>query len=236
VQPTSSQILNRYISYLRSPEFMPALKRLAPPPWWTYIVALLTFMTIGLPITLYQIFRIVTHRRRCRREMIEVAERSVPVMTYPLMVNHSLREQPGSIAPGSVIGSFDPKANETVEFLATLAERIALIGPGDATTPDEQVAERMMADEVYVPFRRRRLPLGMTGGREVYAFDLMILGDYFPSGTVEVPMIPCVSRANRAELGPACGSAQPSESSVGVNSNEPNRDGASRPIARIVTR
>ena len=67
-----------------------------------------------------------------------------------------------------------------MEFLATLAERIALIGLGDATTPDEQEAERLMADEAYVPFRRRRLPLGMTGGREVYAFDLMILGDYLP--------------------------------------------------------
>jgi hypothetical protein len=166
VRPTTTQILSRYIAFLRSPEFKPALTRLAPP-WWRYIVALLTFMTtIEFPITIYQIFRIVTHRRRCRREMSEVAKRSVPVMTYPLMVNHSLREQPGSIAPGLVIVSFDPKANETVEFLATLAERIALIGLGDATTPDEQETERMMADEVYVPFRRRRLPLGMTSGND----------------------------------------------------------------------
>jgi hypothetical protein len=66
------------------------------------------------------------------------------------------------------------------------------------TTPDEREAAELMADEVFTPSRRRLLPLGMTGGLAVYAFDPMIVGGYLPSGTLEFPMIPCV-----AEPGPS---------------------------------
>lgn len=194
-----SEILKRYVDYLESAEFTPTLKRLTSPPAWRYLAAFVAFMTtIGIPIAIYQVYKIATHRKRRRKEILDVARRSRPLVTYPLMVNRDLLTRPGSIAPGLVVGSFDPKANETVEFMATLAEKVAWLGLGEAQTPDERQAAELMEDEAFVPSRRRRLPGGLTGGREVYAFDLMILGDYLPSGTVEVPMIPCV-----AEPGPA---------------------------------
>jgi len=194
LKPVEQEIHQRFVQYLESKDFNPFLKRLERPPLWRYLVAFLTFMTtVGIPITLYQIYKILTHRGRRRRELIAWAKGARPLMTYGLMVNSQLRSRPGTIAPGLVIGSFDPEANVTAEFMVDLAERIFDLSLADPTTPEEQAAHALMSDEVYVPGRRRLLPMALTQGREVYAFDLIIVGDYQPNGIVEAPMIPCLA-------------------------------------------
>lgn len=194
MKPIESEVRERYLRYLESPDFTPVLKRLERPPIWRYVAAFLAFMTtVGIPFTLYQVYRILTHRKRRRRELIAWAEDAVPLMTYGLMHNTALGSRPGTIAPGLVIGSFDPKANATAGFMTDLAGKILELSLDEPTTPEARQVHELMSDMIYVPDRRRLLPKTLTQGREVYSFDLMMVGDYQPGGTIEVPLFPCMA-------------------------------------------
>jgi hypothetical protein len=194
LKPVESEIRQRFVQFLESKEFKPFLKRLERPPIWRYVAGFLAFMTtVGIPFTLYQAYRILTHRKRRRRELIAWAKGAVPVMTYGLMHNTALGSRPGVVAPGLVIGSFDPEANVTTEYMVDLAEKIFELSLAEPTTPEERQIHELMSDMAYVEDRRRLLPRGLTGGREVYAFDLMMVGDYQPNGVVETPLFPCLA-------------------------------------------
>lgn len=194
MKPIEREVRERYVRYLESPEFGPFLKKLERPPVWRYVAAFLAFMTtVGIPFTLYQVYRIATHRKRRRRELIAWARDAVPLMTYGLMHNTALGSRPGVVAPGLVIGSFEPEANATTEFMVDLAGKIFSLSLEEPSTPVHRQVDDLMSDMMYVPDRRRLLPKELTDGREVYAFDLMMVGDYQPTGTVEMPLFPCLA-------------------------------------------
>ncbi len=194
-----AEIRTKYLAYLNSPQFDRYLTPLAGRPYWRLALAVAACMTtIGIPIGIVQLYRYLRRGSALRKAMNQAAARSVPLITYPLMVNSQLLRTPGTIAPGLVVGSFDPEANTSVSFMTDVVHRVYEIELAGAKTPQEAEVERMMANVAYWQSRRRRLPPELTEGREVYAFDLMIVGDFLPSGLVTIPMIPCL-----AEPGPA---------------------------------
>jgi hypothetical protein len=77
--------------------------------------------------------------------------------------------------------------------MINLGKRIFSIEFQDSRNADEEAIVRLMEDQIYVPYRRRLLPTSLTSGREVYAFDLLGVGEFLPSGTVETPLIPCMA-------------------------------------------
>jgi hypothetical protein len=65
---------------------------------------------------------------------------------------------------------------------------------GPDSEEEEALREALrLGDDDYQEGRRRQVPAEATGGAEVYAFDLMVLSDWLPTDTLELPMIPCVA-------------------------------------------
>jgi len=192
-RPSPQQIHERYLEYLNSPAFTPILRRIAGRAWGHTIMAAVTAMgVVTVPISLHHAYKMLTHARRRRKEMIEVAKLARPIITYPLMVNSVLNSTPGSIAPGMVIGSFQPRARQDAEYWLELATKLSFFDPEDARTPEEERAARWLNDQTYVESRRLLLPMSLTDGCEVYAFHLRIVGDFLP-GRVAAAEIPCVA-------------------------------------------
>ena len=193
-RPSDEKIIGRYVEYLKSRKFNPVLQKIAGTPYGRVIVTLIAAMTgVGAPIAVVQGWKVLTHRRRWRKSMIAVAEAGRPIMTFPLMVNSALTRFPGAVAPGTVIGSFESKPELKMEYWKDLALKLMFLDPESVETPEEKQAARWLQDERYVESRRLRLPTSLTGGHEVYAFHLKVVGDYFPSGLADLPMIPCVA-------------------------------------------
>ena len=130
-------------------------------------------------------------RKRIRQEMISAAERSVPVMTYPVMANRVLMQQKGTVAPALTIATFD--VDVTLEEMTTLAKIMIMISHQDVSHESKVAVIKMFEDVDYTPGRRRIVPEDVTGGRRVYALDLMVISDYLPTDTLKVPLIPCMA-------------------------------------------
>jgi len=130
-------------------------------------------------------------RKRIRQELIAAAERSVPVMAYPIMVNQMLLTRKGAVAPALTIASFEPDVKN--DEMAEIVGKLRMIAFAEASYESKRAVLKMLKDEEYTPGRRRAIPDDLTGGRRVYAFDLMMFGDYLPTDTLKVPLVPCLA-------------------------------------------
>src|SRR5215213_10054831 len=92
-----------YVEFLRSKRFDPYFRRLHRPPRWRYILAvpmILSLAGVGIGLGLIASAWISNRKRaRIRRDLIEAAGRSVPIMAFPVMVNSALLKQKGAVAP-----------------------------------------------------------------------------------------------------------------------------------------
>jgi hypothetical protein len=193
-RPKDEKIVERYLEYLNSSKFNPVLQKLAGTPYGRVLLTLIAAASgIGAPIAVIQGWKVLTHRGRWRKSMIAAARSGRPIMTFPLMVNSALTRMPGAVAPGMVIGSFESNPEQTTEYWMNLAQKLMVLAPQSVESPEEKQAVQWLNDESYVESRRIRLPTSLTGGYVVYAFHLKLVGDYFPSGLVDIPMIPCIA-------------------------------------------
>lgn len=188
-------IREAYVQFLRSREFDASFRKLHRPPRWRYILAvpmIASLAGVGLGLGLIASAWLTNRKRkRIRREMIAAAERSVPVMAYPLMANRALMGRKGTVAPALTIGTFETDASH--EEMVSLARKMLMVAHQDVSRESALAVIKMFDDEQYTPGRRRVVPEDLTGGRRVYAFDLMLIGDYLPTETLEIPMVPCVA-------------------------------------------
>ena len=193
-------IRDAYVDYLRSREFDAVFRRLHRPPRWRYILAvpmIVSLAGVGVGLGLIASAWLTNRKRkRIRQAMIAAAERSVPVMAFPLMANRALMSRKGTVAPALVIATFD--ADAITHEMADLATRMLMVDPETVSRESVMAVESLFEDERYTPGRRRAVPEDVTGGRRVYAFDLMIIGDYLPTETLQFPLIPCVAEPGDA--------------------------------------
>ncbi|WP_165243504.1 hypothetical protein [Paludisphaera soli] len=193
-RPSDAKILEDYLRFLESTAFKPTLRKLAGRPWYHIVMGVISAATtIGIPIALYHLYRILTHKKRVRKGLIAVAKAARPITTHPLMVNSALTSVPGTVAPGMVIGSFQPRARQDAEYWLDLAVKLSFLSPEVVETPEEKAAARWLSDEGYVESRRLCLPMSLTDGCEVFAFHVMIPGDYFTGGLFKAGELPCVA-------------------------------------------
>lgn len=113
------------------------------------------------------------------------------------MANSALMTRKGTIAPALVIGTFEKDV--TTGEMASLAKRMMLIELEDVSRESTLAVSNMFENVQCTPGRRRVLPEDLTGGRRVYAFDLMMIGDYLPTDTLEAPLIPSVAEPGESE-------------------------------------
>lgn len=193
-RPSDEKIVERYLEYLSSRKFNPVLKKLAGTPYGHVFVTFVSAMSgVGAPFAVYHGWKVLTHRKRRRREMIAVAKAARPIKTYPVMVNTLLTRTLGTIAPGLVIGSFKPRVAQDDEYWLDLMAKFAFLDPNSMETAEEKGAVAWMQDERYVESRRLRLPRSLTGGHDVYAFSVMLVGDHFRGGIVDGHDIHCMA-------------------------------------------
>jgi hypothetical protein len=127
------------------------------------------------------------------RDAVAFAERAVPVMAVPLMVNSILRRPGTERAPGLFLISFDDRAG--VDFMADVAVRVGLARRRTMSPDDRAFCRALMRDEDYRIYRRRKLPPTLTDGVEVYAVDLaisplLLAGRHIPN---HMPLVPCMA-------------------------------------------
>jgi hypothetical protein len=130
-------------------------------------------------------------RYRVAQAFAELAE---PVMAYPLMVNRMLRRPGDDPAPGLFLICLGPQG-ESIGFMSDLAVKVGEADDPGMSAEDRAFCEALLADEDYVPFRRRRLPASITGGVEVFAVDVFIMPELLKDRHIsdEMPLVPCMA-------------------------------------------
>jgi|GEM_PF-2345217 len=186
---------NCYVEYLRSKMFDRHFDRLHPPPRWRYVLAIPLILSVGAAAIgvglLASAWRDGRTRKRVRQQLIEEAGRSVPITTFPLIANSALMRQKGAIAPARVIGTFETDATD--EEVEELFFKICSTDSKDVSQEAGAVLRTMREGQIHEPGRRIVVPEELTGGRRLYAFDVMVLNDYLLTETLEIPIIHCVA-------------------------------------------
>ncbi|MEM7228581.1 MAG: hypothetical protein AAF432_07175 [Planctomycetota bacterium] len=195
-------IRSLYLEFLDSPEFEPFFAKIRRKPFFRWIFAVLFSATIvGLPIGIVCAFSAVMslrHRAAYRIALREAAARSDVIMTYPVMANTKLYTRPGATAPALVIGSFvaDKRGLDVPRLLVDVFERFKDdTGNYRVTLSDDAAAtiDALLTDDRYVPHHRTQLPLETTEDVPVYAFNLLVVGGFLPTATLELPLLPCLA-------------------------------------------
>jgi hypothetical protein len=96
------------------------------------------------------------------------------------------------------MGSFEPRWRRSVASIKPLMDAILNAQADHIETREETEIAELHRDLAYNPHRRRLMPHTLTDGRDVFAFDLLVVSDFLPHGTYQIGAIPCL-----AEPGPA---------------------------------
>jgi hypothetical protein len=80
-----------------------------------------------------------------------------------------------------------------------LAHRVMALKETTQTDLDLRFVAKLTTDERAVHWRRRRVPISMTGGPTVYAADLVLQRSFLRSGYITEDVFPCI--AEPGEIG-----------------------------------
>lgn len=180
-KPDEAEIKRRFRQYLDSvPQAQAAPKR----GWTPWPVALARTLLGSKPASL-------TPEQRDPVQT-QLAEQGRLVIAFIAMANSSLMSPGQGDAPCLALFVFEEQEGDA-NFLIALVDRLMALKGTAPSEPEEREAAVLVNDEAYVPYRRRRIPLGLTGGRTVYAVDLRIRRDRLPNGCLEMPILPCLA-------------------------------------------
>ena len=191
----------RYVAAVRGELESDPVGTLANVALITAVLSAVTVVLLPLAVYAYRRWRRLSTAARYARAAITFAERAEPVMAFPLMVNRVLRRPGSEPSAGLVLVCFDSNKGAAVDYMGELA---VTVGEGTSealSDADRRFCQRLMDDEQYVPFRRRKLPASITGGVDVYACDLVIDPHLLPGRHIsdDLPLLPCM--AERGDAG-----------------------------------
>lgn len=188
-------IRDAFARYVQSPGFNPIFNRLHRPPRLRWLLGAALLLTgAGIPLGLGLLLSALLAQRRHkaeRRELIASIGRSVSILTFPVMVNRELLTRPGVTAPGLFVGSFE--GDFTFDEVSELLGRMESIDEQDVSDETKRTVNGFYDAVDYTPHRRRRVPSELTGGKPLYVFDLLIISDFLPTDTLELPIVPCLA-------------------------------------------
>jgi hypothetical protein len=200
----SIAVKQRMSQYLKSSDFDPYFERLhlsAAALWATSIIAPITAVGFPLAKSAWKKIRAGDARTKSLRSRYSrLAENGEVIFTYVVVANSTLQHAPGAAAPALVVGNFNDGRHDMriMELRDRLADA-ALGLPGD---PTEAELSNLLGNLDYTFKRRRPIPSRFTGGIDLIAFDLQIIGEYLPTRTLQIEAIPCL--AERGETGLIC--------------------------------
>ena len=192
-------IKERMARYLKSAEFDPYFERLHLPAaalWAAAIIAPLTIVKASLGQAAWKKIRVGDARTKSLRERYRrLGDTGEVIFTYVIVANSNLMYQEGAAAPALVAGNFN-QGRDNLKIL-DLLPRFGEAALGVPETPEDAELSKLLEDLDYTFKRRRSMPARFSGGLDVTAFDLQIIGEYLPTRKLQVETIPCI-----AEPGP----------------------------------
>lgn len=119
-----------------------------------------------------------------RRQRVEraLAAGGVPVTAVLVQANARMYEAGDQDDPGAVV--FTPDPTVEVEVLEVVSHLIASVKGTRLADPGLAALAAQVTNEVYVPYRRTRVPPRLASGEEVYLADLDLHRDYLRDGLV----------------------------------------------------
>ena len=198
-------IRRRALEYFESEEFDPIFREIdrhwSPRPTWRLFAAFFSFATtIGIPFGIYQLVRFLQHtfgRSGRRARLLRAARRSIPIVACPIIVNTQLSRVPGTIAPGLLAATLDPRLRRDNGFLVGVMMRIGAADGDDPKTEQDVAVARLLRDMAYEPHRRRPLPVALTDGQPAYAYDAVLIKDFLLNSLFDTPFVPCLVEPGR---------------------------------------
>jgi hypothetical protein len=129
---------------------------------------------------------------------MQLAEKGIPVWGVLVQAHQNI------FSPGKdnhyclVLFSFEP-AGGHLDYMKDLAHRVAELKETQQTDLDLRFVANLTTDERAVQWRRRRVPVSMTGGPTVYAADLALVRSFLRAGYITEDVFPCI--AEPGEIG-----------------------------------
>jgi hypothetical protein len=120
--------------------------------------------------------------RRRQRVELAFAAGGVPVTAVLVQANFQMYEPGDEDHPGAVV--FTPDPTVPPEVLEVVAEIIASVKGTRPADPGLAVLAEQVTNEVYVQYRRTRVPARLASGEEVYLADIDLHRDYLRGGVV----------------------------------------------------
>jgi hypothetical protein len=118
--------------------------------------------------------------------------RGVQVTGALVQANEALLRPGPRDLPCMVLITFEDFPDQE-RYLRRLAERVYALKGLDLDDPDARYVSNLVTDERAMKYRRRPLPPSFTGGRVVYAADLIIHRPFLRRGYLVERLLPCLA-------------------------------------------
>ena len=138
------------------------------------------FFPLGLWLITWGTWQFYAVRRdqALAQRVREIAERGQRVNGYLVRASDALYRHGSRVQPCQVLISFQPEVSGDKDYMLHLAQRWA-----------EQTRDR----DRKARYRRRKLPLNLTDGSEVYCCDLFLHPGMLSSGYLTSMVLPCIA-------------------------------------------
>ncbi len=138
------------------------------------------FLPLGLWLVGWGTWQFIDIRRdrAYARRLREIAQQGQRINGYLVRASDSLYHTGSRVQPCQVLISFQPEVSGDKDYMLHLAQRWA-----------EQTRDR----DRKVRYRRRKLPLSLTDGSDVYCCDLFIHPGMLSSGYLTGMVLPCIA-------------------------------------------
>lgn len=196
VQALEPEVRRLMIRQMAGKDFSPAeFEAAARPGRWRLFsgiacLVVLPLIPIGIGLIIAHMVAMRAYRRG-RGALVGALSRGRLRMAWVVMINEGILTGALADAPALALVCCDegpePEDRLMHEVLDTL-EVAGIAGPDG----DERALAALLADEQYVPFRRRAIPARLTEERRLCACDLAVSRSHLAASITELPWIPCL--------------------------------------------
>jgi uncharacterized protein YegJ (DUF2314 family) len=150
---------------------------------------------IGLVVSFawaFKAWKYVARLRKLPYNSEQLVNRGEFTVAYIVMANAALFQPGISNAPCLALYCPDERPDD-IGFLMDLTETMMALKGKSPIDGELRTAAGYLNDERYMANRRRRIPMSLTGGRRVYAVDLVIDRANLPNGYLQIPAVACLA-------------------------------------------
>jgi len=154
---------------------------------------LLLIPIITAPLAIHFIFshfRAESRRKENAQALGPILRARVRI-AWPIMVNRGFLTGDLDPAPGLFLAVADHGPDVESDVMMPILERMERAHAA-AIDPIDRFLAEVLADTLFKPDRRRFIPVELTGGRAIGAFDVVLKREWFAAELKEMPWVPCL--------------------------------------------